>query len=222
MTEIATRPARRLTPPGWRDSRLLVGILLVLVATTTGAWVVGHADDTEPVYAAKSEIVPGQLLTSDDLTVVDVRLGEGATAYVSAVGAPPADAYALRALRAGELVPVADVGSASQVSTRSVTLTVDATSAESLRRGAAVDVWVNRPAAGTTLGRPSYTGPQLLLSSAVVARVADEGRVLGAGAGRTVALLVPVEAVPKVVGDIDAGAKITLVPAPGGVAGSST
>lgn len=220
MTESPVRPARRLQPPGWRDSRLLVGVLLVCAATATGAWVVAHADDTEPVYAAKSEIVPGQRLTSEDLTVVDVRLGDGATAYVSAVGAPPAGAHALRAMRPGELIPVADVGAATEVTTRFVTLTVDATSAEGLRRGAAVDVWVSRPKAGTNLGRPTYAPPQLLLSSAVVARVADENRVLGSSSGRTVALLVPAADVPKVVGDVDAGARITLVPAPGGVAGS--
>lgn len=222
MTQTLTRPARRLTRPRWRDSRLLVGILLVLVSTALGGWVLAHADDTEPMYAAKSDIVPGQRLTAEDLVVVDARIGDGAARYLPATGALPDQAYALRALRPGELIPAADVGPPEQVRTRVVTVTVDATSAEGLRRGSVVDVWVNRLKEGSSLGRPVFAGPERLLESVAVARLGDEGRVLGTTGSRTVAVIVPAEDVGKIVGDADAGARITLIATPGDAAGSAS
>ena len=44
--------ARRFQTPSWRDTRLLVGVLLVLVSVVAGAVVVDRADRTVPVYAA--------------------------------------------------------------------------------------------------------------------------------------------------------------------------
>lgn len=219
MTQTPARPARRLATPRWRDGRLLIGVLLVLVSTSLGAWLLARAGDTEPVYAAKVEIAPGQLLTADDLSVVDVRLGEGVAGYLSATSAVPAQSYALAPVHPGELVTLSAVGNAEQVTTRAVTIGVEATSAGQLRRGSVVDVWVNRLKEGTNLGRPVYAGPEQLLTSMTVARVAEENRSLGASGQRTVAILVPAGEVAKIVGDVDAGARITLVPAPGGLTG---
>ena len=53
MTDLPTPTATRLRRPSWRDSRLLVGVLLVLVSTVLGSVVVARADDRVPVYAVK-------------------------------------------------------------------------------------------------------------------------------------------------------------------------
>lgn len=221
MTETMTPRANRLTPPSWRDSRLLVGVLLVLVATGLGAWVIARADDTTPVYAAKGTILPGQALTSADLVVVDVRIGEGAAAYLPAVAPPATGSHALRGLEPGELIPAAAVGTAQQVLTRAVTLQVDPVSVQGLGSGSVVDVWVNRPQAGTTTGRAAYQGPERLHERVVVAKVAESSTVLGSASGaRAVSVLVPVDKVGAVVGDVDAGARMTLVSLPGVPAGA--
>ena len=78
MSDLPTPTASRLRSPSWRDTRLLVGVLLVLVSTVLGSVVVARADDRVPVYAAKGQVAPGQRLTESDVVRVDVLLGDGA------------------------------------------------------------------------------------------------------------------------------------------------
>lgn len=84
MTELATPTAKRLQKPSWRDTRLLLGILLVLLATTLGAKVIASADDRVPMYAAAQPLKPGDALSVDNLKRVDVQLGDGVEAYLPA------------------------------------------------------------------------------------------------------------------------------------------
>ena len=66
MSDVTTTQANRLRRPTWKDSRLLVGLLLVLLSTALGGFVVSRAEDTVPVYAAKADLVPGQALGDGD------------------------------------------------------------------------------------------------------------------------------------------------------------
>jgi hypothetical protein len=217
MTDLPTPTASRLRAPSWRDSRLLVGVLLVVVSTVLGALVVARADQRVPVYAAAGALAPGQPLTADDVTVVRVQLGDGTADYLPADAPLPADSYALRDLRPGELVPRSSVGSAATVEVQQVALQVDATSAASLRRGTLVDVYVNRPAEGDTVGVVRLEGPERVLERVAVVAVAEEDSVLaGAEQTRAVRVMVPRDSVRDLVADVDVGARITLVPVPGG------
>ena len=89
MTDLPVPTARRIQPPGWRDARLLVGVLLVLASVALGSVVVARADDRVPVYAARVALVPGQPVTADDLRRVDVQLGSEPDRYLDGrLGAP--------------------------------------------------------------------------------------------------------------------------------------
>lgn len=216
MTDLPTPSATRLRAPSWRDSRLLVGVLLVIVSTVLGALLVARADERVPVYAAKGHLSPGQRLGAGDLAVVRVQLGDGAAAYLPADAPLPADTYALRDLAPGELVPVSGVGPAATVTVQQLSLLVDATSAAALARGSLVDVYVNRPAEGGGVGQTRYIGPERVLERVAVVRVAAADAVLGgAEQTRAVQVMVPREAVRGLVADVDLGARITLVPVPG-------
>ncbi len=218
MSDLPTPAASRLRAPSWRDSRLVVGVLLVLVSTVLGAVVVARADDRVPVWAARGQVAPGQQLTAADVVRVDVLLGDGAAAYLPADTALPADTWALRDLRPGELVPASAVGGPDRVDVQQLALLVDATSAATLVRGSVVDVYVNRPTSGTTVGTPSFQGPERTLESVAVVRVAGDDSVLGgATETRAVHVMVPRGEVQGLVADVDAGSRITLVPVPGGV-----
>jgi len=218
MTDLPTPTASRLRRPSWRDSRLVIGVLLVLVSTVLGALVVARADDRVPVWAARGQVAPGQQLTESDLVRVDVLLGDGAATYLSADSALPERSFALRDLRPGELVPASAVGGPDRVDVQQVALLVDTTSASTLARGSVVDVYVNRPTTGTTVGTPTYAGPERALEGVAVARVAGEDDVLGGATDtRAVHVMVPRDEVQGLVADVDAGARITLVPVPGGV-----
>lgn len=95
---------RRVRPPRWLDLRLELGVLLVLGSVLLGARIVSAADATVPVWAATTDLAPGTELDADDLTVVNVRLDEAATLYLSA-GTRPEGEVLGRAVRAGELLP---------------------------------------------------------------------------------------------------------------------
>ena len=69
-------PAPRLSKPSWKDPRLLIGILLVLASVAGVVALVGNADSTVPMYAAKDALVVGQKITAESFTVVQVQLGD--------------------------------------------------------------------------------------------------------------------------------------------------
>jgi len=139
VTQLPEPSAKRLQRPSWRDARLLVGVVLVLLGTAVGARIIAGADDTVPMYAASTVIRPGDRLTVDNLRRVDVQLGDEASRYLSARAVVPDDSYALRDIPEGELVPASAVGSRSTVTVQPVTVEVDASSARGLPAGAVVD-----------------------------------------------------------------------------------
>jgi hypothetical protein len=207
------RAARRLQRPGWRDVRLLVGVLLVLLSVAGGIRLVSSLDDTTPVYAASRDLLPGQPVTGDDVVPVPVRMGEQLSSYVD--GSVPIEpgTFLVRQVRAGELVPAAALGTARRALDKTVGVPVDASAARSLATGAVVDLWVSRRDA-EAVGE-AYLDPELLLAGAVVDDVPAETTGLGAGLGRTtVQVVVPADQVGKVIAAVDQAARITLVPAP--------
>lgn len=215
MSQLPTSSASRLRAPSWRDSRLLVGVLLVLLATVLGALVVARADDRVPVYAATGFVAAGEQVSPAALTVVRVQLGEVGGRYLSADRALGQDSFALRDLEPGELVPVGGVGPASSVTVQPLSLQVEATSAGALARGDLVDVYVNRPDEAAGGGRPSFAGPERVLERVAVVALAEADAVLGgADQTRAVRVMVPRDAVRDLVADVDVGSRITLVPVP--------
>lgn len=207
--------ARRLRRPGWRDTRLLVGALLVLLSVAGGVRLVASLDETTPVYAAARQILPGQEVAAEDLTQVSVRMADSVPHYVDATQPLAAGTVALRQVSEGELIPVSALGSASQAHDKTVTVPIDPAAAQTFTAGTVVDLWVSRRDAeqvGT-----AYQEPELLLSRAVIARTPSTGNGLGMGIGRTaVQVVVPADQVGAVISSVDQEAKVTLVPAPGG------
>jgi len=225
MTDPTTPTATRLHRPSWRDGRLVVGVLLVLVSTVLGSVALARADDTVPVFAARSVLVAGQRLTPADVGRVDVRLAGSTAAYLSARTSLPPGAVLLRDVRPGELIPASAVGTQDDAAVQPVALLVDATSAAVLTTGSVVDVYVNRPdpegvaAAGAT----AYAGPVRSVEAVTVLRVSGDDGVLGSrSATRSVQVLLPRDRVGELVGDVDGGARITLVPVPGSPLGTPT
>ncbi len=214
MAQLPEPVAKRLQRPSWRDARLVVGIVLVLLATALGARVVASADDTVPMYAASTTIRPGDQLSTTNLRRVDVQLGDETRRYLSARTTPAPDAYALRQVTEGELVPAASVGTRGQVSVQPVTVQVDANSAVGLGAGAVVDVWVSPRDPQSTQER--YLDAVLELERISVTPVTtDSGRFGAAASTTSVQLRVPRDKVAAIIGDVDKKARFTLVPVPG-------
>lgn len=216
MSELARPVAKRLQRPSWRDSRLLVGVLLVLVATILGAKAVASSDDRVPVWVAGSDLVAGDVVTADAVRRVDVRLADETDLYLSAAQPPPVGRSLVRDVRAGELVPRTALGAADQVGLQRVTVRADAVSAQGLLRGSRVDVFVTPKSSLSATEKAKTTK---VLSAAGVAAVQTEGGGLGSRSTTSVSLYVPTHSVQAVVEAVDAESKLTLVPVAGGATG---
>lgn len=220
MTGLPTPVAKRLQRPSWRDSRLVVGLLLVLVAAASGAKLVGSADDRIPVFVASSDLVAGDEITAASFTRVEAAFGAGTAPYLPALGAPPQGSFLLRDLRAGELVPASAVGSASELGVQRLTVPVDPVSATGLARGTRVDVYVSdTPEGSRSDARPTAVRA---LEAIAVAAVLPGRSGLGSSASTSVQLHVPTADVKMLVEAIDAESRITLVPVPGAPVGASS
>ena len=215
MAELPKPTAARLHTPSWRDTRLVVGVVLVLLSMAIGAKVIASADDTVPMYAAAGALVPGQPVTQSDVKRVDVQLGADRSRYVAADHDIAPDTFALRDVRPGELLPKSALGDRADIFLKPVSVPVDGGGAAQLTAGSIVDVWVNArdPASSTE----KYGNPVKTLKAAPVARTPDVGGGgLGAASGTiAVQIMVPEASVEALIAAIDQGAKITLVPVPG-------
>ncbi len=204
--------ARRVQPPSWRDARLLVGVLLVLVSVVLGALVVARADETAPVWAAAHVLTPGRSLVADDLTAVSVRLQGAAPRYLSAARPLAPGRVVLRTVAAGELVPGSAVGLRDGVDLRPVSVPVATDVAEPLGPGVLVDVWVatREPGGGTAV----FTTPRQVATAVEVGGRSTRRGALGSSTASAVQLLLPPALVPDLIHAVDNGSRITLVAVP--------
>jgi hypothetical protein len=215
MAELPKPTATRLQKPSWRDTRLVVGVVLVLLSMTVGAKAFAVADDTVPMYAAAASLVPGQPVRQSDVRRVDVQLGVDRHRYVAADHDIAPETFALREVRPGELLPTSALGSRTAIGLKPVSVPVDGGGAAQLAAGSVVDVWVN--AKDPSSAAEKYGDPVRTLEAAPVARTPEAGGSgLGAATGTTaVQIMVPEASVRALIAAIDQGAKITLVPVPG-------
>ncbi|HOF63729.1 MAG TPA: hypothetical protein PLL54_05435 [Dermatophilaceae bacterium] len=211
---VARPVANRMQRPSWRDSRVLVGLLLVLSATALGAKVIASADDRVPMFVASAGLKPGDRIGPDTVRRVDIQLGEGVAGYLSAATVVPSDLLVLREVRAGELVPLSAVGTQQAVTVQPVSVRVDATSAAALVVGSVVDVWVSRRDVTTTQER--FQEAAILLRGVTVSRVpASQGGFGATAATASVQILVVSSDIQKLITAQDDQARLTLVPVPG-------
>lgn len=206
----ATAPVMRLRRPRWKDPRLIIGIVLVVASVLMGALLVSRLSATTPVLVARGTIVPGEEIDPDQLTTVELRLGEQEAMYVGSVDAVPEGAVATRTIQAGELLPVSALGQGVDVPLRPVVIPVDATVAESVVPGAEVELWHTRP---SDVQDASGQGAELLVSDAVVRRV-DEGSSLGMRS-MAVEVLVPKDQVGPLLEVLARGERLDVIGVPG-------
>ncbi|GED09775.1 hypothetical protein [Cellulosimicrobium cellulans] len=213
------RPAARLRRPGWKDPRLLVGVVVVALSVALGSWAVSTASRTVTVYAAGAALTPGTTVTAADLRAVEVRLGSQADRYLLVADGLPDEAVVLRTVAAGELVPASALGAAADLAVRAVAVPVTTGLSERIVAGAAVDVWYVPEAPASTAGAAPGTAagdeppqPALLVEGVTVAQV-DEGEgTLVVGGPTTVHLLVSVDDLPAVLAAVAGDGTIALVP----------
>ena len=138
--------AARATRSRWRDPRLVVGVVLVAACALLGARLLGGADDTVGVWAARRALNAGESVSADDLVRRDVRFADqdDADAYLSADTPLPSGATldARRGRRGAGAARRARRGAGLRPSRRCRCRSTARPCPATLRVGAVVDVWV--------------------------------------------------------------------------------
>lgn len=211
MTDAAAQEAARLKKPSWRDPRLLVGILLVLASIGGVVALVGSADQTTEVYAAKDAIGVGEALAEDSLTRVKVRLGDVEGLYFTVAAGLPENLVALQRVGKDHLLPRESLGLADELDRKPVAVTVQEGLPEQAVAGTRVDVWVALPDAGN-----GFSEPALLLAGAEIAQVTPGSTALGATRSTELMVLVGDTQMPALLNAQANDARIAVVWNPGG------
>lgn len=184
MTDTPASPkANRLAAPGWLDTRLVLGVLLVLVSVVVGARVLSAADRSQTVWAAARDLAPGAQLGPADVVVLRVRLFGNAQQYVSGAGTPPLGYVLRRGVGARELLPYAALSKPGQdVSFRYVTVPVGRGHLQpDLVSGTQVDVYVTPQARAGSAAAASAAPPRLVVRGVTVLLRQRAGGFAGGG-----------------------------------------
>ncbi|WP_291381032.1 hypothetical protein [Demequina sp.] len=203
-----TPVAGRLRRPGWRDPRLVVGLLLISVAVIAVTGIVRSADTTVPYYAARHTLTPGTILRMSDVVVVHVRIPEGVYA---APGQQPWGQVVTRVIGDGELVPHDSLADPQDFDGRPIAVRTNLPLADGVERGSTVDIYLTR----TDADEPRT---ELVASGLVVEAVDHDAGSFSAGSVETVYVVVPRRDVERFLDALATKGDISVVGPPGGAA----
>lgn len=186
-------PATRSRRPGWRNPRLLLGLVLVAGSVVLGARLMAAADDTVPVWSVARDLPAGAVVRPEDLRARSVRFPDAGTAdgYLSATAPVPAGSTLAHALAQGELLPRGALarGAVADLVEVPVSVATDDLPA-TVRQGSRVDIWVTPRTATTSTQRPTATK---VLADVVVVATPRSAQSLAPQSTRQLIVGVPAE-----------------------------
>lgn len=178
--------ARRASRPGWRDPRILLGVLIVAASVLAGAALLGTGEETTTVWAVRKDLPAGARLSADVLQQRAVHFSDEADAARYLTGAVPAGRTLSRPVGDGELLPRAALGGDARHLVE-VPLRVDVDDVPAtVREGSVVDVWVAPRDAAPGARQPA----RRVLSDVVVVRLPRLGTSLAPETSRQVIVAV--------------------------------
>ncbi|GAA4285145.1 flagellar protein FlgA [Brevibacterium daeguense] len=212
MSQLPIRRAERLRAPRWRDPRLVIGAVIVLLSVLGTWFVVQQAAATTTVWAASRPLVPGSVLTPEDVVPAEVRLGEESGVYLSTENSIPEGATVLASVAPGELVPASQLGSPDQLAGRVMALSVPDALPAAVQPGSKVDVWA-------TDAEVEPVDPREILTAIDVIAVQREAGDFSSYGGQRIEIFVPNQQVGSVMRALAAGHHISVVAVPQQAAG---
>jgi hypothetical protein len=156
--ETAAPKAQRSRRPGWRNPRLLLGLVLVAASVVAGARLMAAADDTVAVWTVAHDLPAGATLHDEDVRRRQVRFPDEQTAggYLAANADLPDAATLNRPVAAGELLPRAAIAEQAGADLVEVPISVAVDDLPAtVRQGSVVDVWVAPKVAAVGGTRPT-------------------------------------------------------------------
>ncbi len=150
-----------------KNSRLAMGLALLFTALLAGSLIAKEANRTVYVWAANSELAPGNIVDSADIKSVAVLLPESAKNYISA-DAQLIGATVTHRIGLGELIPVSAITvEPDKLMQRAVPLTIEPTDLPTnLQRGEIIDLY-----AIPNSSQKTSAAPELIIGAVAVAEV---------------------------------------------------
>jgi hypothetical protein len=198
LTEHTATRAHRSRPPGWRNPRLVVGLVLVAGSVLLGARMLAAADDTVGVWAVTRDLPAGAALDASDLERRQVRFPDEDTAdgYLAVTDDVPQGATLERPVSGGELLPRSAFAEKRQADLVELPLSVVSDDLPAtVRQGSVVDVWVAPKVSGVSAARVKAV---LVLSDVVVVAVPRTADSLAPQSTRQVIVGVPADSAQDV------------------------
>src|SRR5699024_4888441 len=134
--------ASRLRAPGWRDPRLIVGVILVLLSVTGVVALVHSMDARQGYWAASVDVQPGPLVRASDFHIDEANISESAVRYWSAEDNLPPEFLLSSTIRQGELLPTKGVAESDPDGRQQVGVRVSEDMPAAVNLGSRADVWV--------------------------------------------------------------------------------
>jgi len=192
----------------WFDPRFAIGLLLIVASVAGVVGIVGAADSSVLVYAAREPLAPGDRVDADDLVGTSVRLAGAERLYLVPDDLPDDGLVVTKAVAEGELVPASAVGSTEGERQTSIVVGVSGELAESVEAGSIVDVWSASESTGGV-----FEAPVVIVSGATVVRLVDRQGLVVDNDSRSIEVLVPRTDVARVLEAIANDDAVAVVPA---------
>lgn len=199
--------AARLKAPSWKDPKLLIGVLLVLLSVVGVVFLVNAAKNTSSYYALKTDLAAGSPLSAENLTVVEANLGTQAENYLPATQDIPSNSVLQRFVKAGDLLAKDVMTSGEEMDRKPFGLIVEDPLASTVTSGDTVDVWVSLPGEDR-----QFQDPVRLIERAEIAEINRGDTGFSSTTKTTVQLLLPDNQLPAIIKAVNSQARISLVP----------
>lgn len=206
--------AQRLRKPGWRDPRLIIGLVLMALGIGLGSAIINAASNTVTVYAAAKTLTEGAALEPGNLVAKEVRIPDHERHYLTPEATDAtwwqSDPRLARTISAGELVPLSALTNETNSQLRPVTFSVGVgSSEEGLDVGTVVDLWHVSDA-------NSDDEPRLLAQGLQVSGVSEESGPLALAGSKAVTVLIPLDDLKDVLHAKSSAGSVELVRQLGG------
>lgn len=203
--------SKRIRRPKWTDARLLVGAVLVVVAIVATYLLISAANATTRVWASTVPLVPGQMVSAEDLTVAEVNLADIGDKYLSADAGFPDNSSVRAVIAAGELLPASALAPIAELEGRVVAIDVAGSVPTVVDTGSLVDVWAQPESKGLD---DEGVDPQQIVASAPVSNISREVGSFGVGDGARIEVFVASSELAEVLGALDGNSVLSVVGAP--------
>lgn len=203
--------SKRIRRPKWTDARLLVGAVLVVVAIVATYLLISAANSTARVWASAVPLVPGQVVSAEDLTIAEVNLADIGDKYLSADAGFPDHSSVRAVIAAGELLPASALAPIAELEGRIVAIDVAGSVPTVVDTGSLVDVWSQPESKGLD---DEGVDPQQIVTSAPVSNITREVGSFGVGDGARIEVFVASTELADVLGALDGNSVLSVVGAP--------